>query len=207
MPTRASLIARLTDTAGYQEGFFSAAQAAAAGIDRYRLRRLVNAGLVERDVKGVYRFANYAPTERAELWRATLWPSVSRSTKKGQLPLGVLSHGSALELYNVTTINPNKIEVTIPKSFRVRREIPKLYRLHRADLNRDEIDRREGLPVTTLYRTLLDLITERREHQFVDEALANHGILTESQRQRLLALRALDEDVIENVLLKMRKRP
>lgn len=203
-PTRADTLERLTEVAGYQEGFFSAAQASAAGVDRYRLRRLADAGLVERDEKGIYRFTTHVPTDRAELWRAVIWPTVGRNPKDGPLPIGVLSHGSALEIYNVSTINPSKIDITVPKSFRVRRDVPSIYRLHYADFERSDLDQRDGLPVTSFYRTLIDLIVDGLDTQFVDEALANTAtLLTPSQRDTLKALRSLDRRALDVVLRKL----
>ena len=190
--SRATVLEEIGQIASLQEGFLSAAQAQQVGVPRKRLARLVASGILERDERGIYRFASYPDTERAELWRAVLWPTVERSTKMSALGKAVLSHGTALDLWNVSTINPATIDITLPKSYRLRRTVPSIYRIHRADLADNEITFIGGLPVTTLYRTLLDLIIDARDQQFVDEALNNTAMLSESDRAQLKALRIVE---------------
>ena len=50
--------------------------------------------------------------------------------------------------------------MTVPPSFR-RRVIPRALVFHREDLKEDEITILNGIPVTTVYRTLLDMIREQ----------------------------------------------
>jgi|SRR5579872_6274338 len=199
-PQRAARLDKLADIASIQEGFFSAVQAAEKGVDRFALQRLVQAGLLARGPRAVYRFASYPPTDRGELWEATLWPSVGKIQRDNRRLFGVLSHGSALELHAVSTINPSTIDLTLPRYYRVRRAAPSLYRLHFADLPpTDVVKTEQGLPITTLYRTLLDLIAERSQLQFVDEALERAKTLTGSEIQKLRALRTLDDDTVLHV--------
>lgn len=206
VPSRPVVLEELGRIASLQEGFFSAAQAQQAGIPGKRLARMVASGILDRDERGIYRFASYPDTENGELWRAVLWPGVSRSTKINELGKGVLSHGTALDLWNVSTINPSKIDITLPKSYRVRRTVPSVYRVHRADLAKSEITFIRGLPVTTLYRTLLDLIIDGQDRQFVDEALNNATMLSESDRAKLKALRAVDPSTLRDVHVAISRR-
>jgi predicted transcriptional regulator of viral defense system len=198
-PKRRDLLDDLANIASSQEGFFSAAQAQEAGIPRQRLARLVSSGILERDKRGIYRFASYPDTENAELWRAVLWPNVSRSLRINKLGKGVLSHATALDLWNVSTINPAKLDITLPKHYRIRRGVPSVYRLHRVDLTDSDITFILGLPTTTLYRTLLDLILDGREYQFVDEALNRPSPLSEEERHKLQALRLLGVKTLDEV--------
>jgi hypothetical protein len=46
-------LAALGETAERQEGYFSAAQAALAAVDRHRLQRLTGQGIIERDKRGI----------------------------------------------------------------------------------------------------------------------------------------------------------
>ena len=90
---RRSVLTALGRLADEQEGYFSAAQAARAEVDRHRLQRLAGQGIIERDARGIYRFPTYPIGDRSELWRAVLWPSTDREGV-----LGTLSHGTALSL-------------------------------------------------------------------------------------------------------------
>lgn len=190
-------LARLGDIADGQEGYFSATQAADVGVDRHRLQRLAAQGIIERDARGIYRFPAYPIGDRAELWRASLWPSVGRADI-----LGTLSHGTALSMYDVSTINPSVVDITLPRSVRIRRAIPKTYRIHFRDFERGETTKIQGLPVTTLFRTLLDLILDSSEPQFVGEALedaAKKGLLTSTEVKRLRALRDVDPSLMARI--------
>jgi predicted transcriptional regulator of viral defense system len=120
---------------------------------------------------------------------------------------GVLSYGTALDLWNVSTINPATIDITLPKSYRLRRVIPSIYRVHRADLAENEVTFIRALPVTTLYRTLLDLILAGRDQQFVDEALQNTSMLSESDRTQLKALRIINPSILKETGAAIPSRP
>ena len=195
---RSALLEALGRTASLQEGFISSTQAHQLGVPSKRLARLIASGILERDERGIYRFASYPDTENAELWRAVLWPSVDGS-KMNPLGKGVLSYATALDLWNVSTINPATIDITLPKRYRLRRTVPSTYRIHRADLADNEITFIRGLPVTTLYRSLFDLIVAARDQQFVDEALANTSMLSDRERAQLRALRILEPAKLKDI--------
>jgi predicted transcriptional regulator of viral defense system len=186
----------LGDIAQPQDGYFSAAQAANIGIDRHRLQRLVHQGILDRDQRGIYRFPSFPTEDRAELWRAILWPPL----RSGEVA-SVLSHGTALSLYEITTINPSKIDIALPP-VRIRRPVPKQYRLHFHSYKRSDITRLHGLPITTLIRTLFDLIVDSSESQFVAEALKNENVrahITNPEAQRLRALQEITAEWITEI--------
>jgi predicted transcriptional regulator of viral defense system len=184
----------LSEVARAQDGFVSASQADAAGVDRHQLQRLVAQGLLERDDRGIYRISPFPESERAELWRAILWPSVHRNDSRA-----VLSDGTALSLFEISTINPNEIAITLPRSLRLRRDSPPGVRIHRRDYEPQDLTTIYGLPVTTLFRTLADLMVDGSELQFVDEALQNapaRGLLTSKELRSLKALRDIDSRLL-----------
>jgi predicted transcriptional regulator of viral defense system len=190
-------LAALGELAERQEGYFSAAQAALAGVDRHRLQRLTGQGIIERDKRGIYRFPNYPLADRGELWRAVLWPTVRRGDV-----LATLSHGTALSLYDVSTINPSVIDISLPRSVRIRRVIPPAYRLHFRNYSSGEVTTLHSLPATTLFRTLLDLILDSSESQFVSESLENAprmGLLNSAEVNRLRTLRDVDPELLAQV--------
>jgi predicted transcriptional regulator of viral defense system len=190
----------LTDLGRGQDGLFSASQAAAKGVDRHQLQRLVGQRLLERDQRGLYRLAPFPESDRAELWRAVLWPAVQRVDTPA-----VLSDGTALSLYEVSTINPSVIDITVPRWLRLRRSPAPSIRIHRRDYESTDVTTVSGLPVTTLYRTLIDVILDGGL-QFVDEALKNprtETLLTSKERGNIIGLRALDD----HLLSILRNRP
>jgi predicted transcriptional regulator of viral defense system len=186
-----------------QDGYFSSAQAGSVGIDRHRLQRMVAGGILERDEYGIYRFAAYPHDDRGELWRAVLWPSV----KRGGI-VGILSYGTALSLHEISTINPSTIDLVLPEGLRFRREVPATYRVRFQDIHASEVTKIHALPVTTLFRTILDLIISGEERQFVAEALENapnRGILTVDELRRLQALNVVGPTLIHKVVNIARK--
>jgi predicted transcriptional regulator of viral defense system len=194
--TVSALIESLLPIAEQQNGFITAAQALEAGVDRPGITRLVKQGFLERQQRALYRLSHFPQDDNADLWRAVLWPVLDK-TSSGSI-LGTLCLETALSLYDVSTINPNKIDIALPGSVRFRREIPSDIIIHPRVYPTDAIVQVKGLPTTTLFRTLADLIADRRSLQFVDEALEvanSRALITSRDDQTLRAMRVLDSRV------------
>ncbi|HEX3469482.1 MAG TPA: type IV toxin-antitoxin system AbiEi family antitoxin domain-containing protein [Candidatus Elarobacter sp.] len=193
---RAEAYSRLADLGSAQGGYVLARQAAALGIDRFRLGRLEGQGVLERDSRGLYRLVAHPISDDSELWAALLWAGV-----RDDEPDATLSDETALSMYDISTINPTRIDLTIPKRARLRRRaVPARYRLQHRSYAPSDLTRVRGLPTTTLARTLLDLILAKRAFQFVDEALENapaRGILTTREATTLRGLRFGDPGLID----------
>lgn len=189
---------RLADLGSSQGGYLLASQAADLGVDRFRLGRLQGQGVLERDSRGLYRLVAHPVGDDSELWAAVLWAGL-----RGAEPDTTLSDETALSLYDVSTVSPSRIDVTVPKRARLRRRsVPSRYQLRYRNYVPADLTRVRGLPTTTLARTLLDLILERRALQFVDEALENapkRGVLTTREADTLRALRFGDTTLIDAV--------
>jgi predicted transcriptional regulator of viral defense system len=83
----------------------------------------------------------------------------------------VFSHETALMLYELSDINPAKIHITVPKKFRKGSEIPKILVIHKNDISETDTKSMNGFKVTTVLKTLLDLIEERRiSDEFIEQA-------------------------------------
>jgi hypothetical protein len=67
---------------------------------------------------------------------------------------GVISHETALDLYDVCDVNPAKIHVTIPFEPRLTRKPPDLYVIHKARLAERDRGVIEGVPVVTLAKAI-----------------------------------------------------
>jgi predicted transcriptional regulator of viral defense system len=75
-----------------------------AGISRTQLRRLTDAGLIERVGRGLYRRSGAPITERNDLAEAAR-----------RVPLGVVCLLSALRFHHLTTQNPHEVWMAIDR--------------------------------------------------------------------------------------------
>jgi hypothetical protein len=146
----------LADVAAGQWGLFTTAQAAQAGLSVQAVSRLAAKGVAERLRHGVYRLSGAPPHEHADL--QALWlsldPSVPGWERIDGDPGAVISHGSAARLHGLGDLDAVWMEITAP----VRRQLRDPHvRVHVARLTRDDWSVREGLPVTTVLRTVVDL--------------------------------------------------
>jgi predicted transcriptional regulator of viral defense system len=100
----------------------------------------------------------------------------------------VISHESALALYNLSDVLPSEVHVIVPRTASRRR---RGIRLHTSRLNPDDVTVREGLPVTTVPRTIADVIlsglADEQIKNAIHEAL-QRGLAT---REKLLAVAQL----------------
>jgi predicted transcriptional regulator of viral defense system len=76
-----------------QSGYFTAAQAKAAGVHQVRLVQLARQGDIERQTRGVYRFTRFPVSQLGHYMAAVLWPQVRRPDV-----VGVVSHQTALSI-------------------------------------------------------------------------------------------------------------
>jgi len=110
------------------------------GISPMTLVRMAQRGQIERRGTGLYRFP-LTPASRLDPYmEATLWPRGAR---------GVLSHETALELYELSDVHPAKIHITVPRGYRIRRDAPAAYVLHHEDLKPSQITQHEGIAIVT----------------------------------------------------------
>ncbi|MGA2166081.1 MAG: type IV toxin-antitoxin system AbiEi family antitoxin domain-containing protein [Solirubrobacteraceae bacterium] len=137
MPGR--VFTELAEIAGEQHGYVTTDDAAAHGIAPINLSRMAQRRVLERRATGVYRLPLTPPGPLDAYVEATLWPQ--RGVR------GVLSHETALELYELSDVNPAKIHLTLPAGYRVRRQVPAAYRLHHEDLDPAAVTLFEGIPI------------------------------------------------------------
>jgi predicted transcriptional regulator of viral defense system len=104
------------------------------------LVRMSEHGTLERRGHGLYRLRYFPVSPLDSYMEATLWPRGTR---------GVLSHETALQLYELSDVNPSKIHLTVPREHRIRREIPALYRIHHETLADQDATFHEGMPIVT----------------------------------------------------------
>ena len=135
------------DLAADQYGYITTAQAHELGIGRDIIRKMAKRGTLERVSWGVYRMPPFPSSPYAEYMEASLWPAGVR---------GVVSHQSALAIRELSDVSPSKVHITVPRDFRIRRSIPAPLAVHHADLADNDVTIFEGIPATTVRRTLGD---------------------------------------------------
>lgn len=135
---------RLYEFAVSQGGYFTAAQAKAAGYPKqlqyYHARR----GNWVREDRGIYRLWEWPQSSHEDLIRWTIWSG----------RVAVVSHQTAMAVHEISDLMPAKIHMTVPPGFRKRP--PPVIEVHRALLSPHEMEQREGFRVTTPLRTLID---------------------------------------------------
>ena len=159
---------RLYEIAEGQAGYFTTRQARAAGFTAERLSSNVKNGKFLRVARGVYRLRHFPASPHEQLFVAQLMTGDH----------SVISHESALALYDLSDVLPDGVHVTIPRTASRRR---KRLRLHTNRLSPDEITRYMGLPVTTVARTVADVANSGLDKTLVRQAIGEalrRGLVT-----------------------------
>jgi predicted transcriptional regulator of viral defense system len=131
-----SIRKRLWEVALDQNGYVTSEDARKLGIPVVELGKLAYHGRLQRVAYGIYRFDELPVTPVDSYQLAVLWAG-------GR---AVLSHDTALDLYELCDINPSKIHLTVPPGYRPRRKGGQLYVVHHERLASDAIGRVEGVP-------------------------------------------------------------
>lgn len=145
-----------------QMGYITTAQAAEAGVSPMTLVMMTRRGALERTSRGVYRLVDFPSYPLAQYMQATLWPY--------ERP-GVLSHETALALYEMSDIDPAKVHITVPTKFRIQRQVPSYIIVHRADLAASDVTIFERMPITTPERTVRDCIAADLGPALINQAI------------------------------------
>jgi hypothetical protein len=179
----------LAELSASQWGMVTTAQAATHGVERLDLSRLAKAGHLERLAHGVYRDAG-APADEFEGLRAA-WlaadPSRTAEARLRDLVSGIVVIGeSAASLHGVGDLPADRHELSSPARRQTQRsEIS--YR--QRQLEPDDVTVAHGLPVTTIERTIADLVEARTDLSLVAD------VLRDASRAR-----SLDTDRLSDLL-------
>jgi predicted transcriptional regulator of viral defense system len=185
---------RLYQIAEAQSGYFTAKQAHVAGYSCERLSDLTAREQFIRVQRGIYRLSHFPASRFEDLFVAFL--------RTG--PDSVISHDSALSVYDLSDVLPSEIHVIMARTGSRRQNS---IRLHTNKIDIDEITQREGLPITTPSRTIADVITNgldrKRVRQAVEEAIKN-GLVTKAQLldqadRRRCRVKMIIQEILEEV--------
>ena len=164
---RPSTESRVAELAAESGGVLSIEELAGCGLSRLAVARRETRGLVHRRHQGVYAIGHTAISREAE-WLAAV---------KACRPHGILSHYSAAAHWGFVEWDDRKPEVTVPgPGTRCHAGI----RVHRSKtLERRDWLTRNGIPVTSPARTLLDLASQLSYNPLrraVREAMADRRV-------------------------------
>lgn len=169
-----------------QYGFITHEDLRGLGEDPVRLRQWVQRGGVERVGHGIYRFKQIPATPLDPYMLATLWPA-------GR---GVLSHDTALELFELCDINPDKIHITLPasRSYRPRRQGGEQYIVHHEYLAEADLTWHEEIRIVTPAVAIRQAIDSAVPVHLVRQAIETTRRLGRVPRPQLTALTKRLED-------------
>jgi predicted transcriptional regulator of viral defense system len=160
-----------------QQGYFTAKQAAEAGYQLGSQAHHVKSGNWARVERGIYRLVRFPQSDEEQLVIYSLWSRNRTGETKG-----VYSHQTALSIHELSDVNPTKLHMTVPATFRRRAKPPKILVLHRANLPEKDVEQRQGFAVTRPLRTIADLAaTESVSQDIVEQALSEgrqRGLIT-----------------------------
>lgn len=182
----------LVSIAIHQHGYFTASQAEAAGYSQKNHHYHVKNGDWIREARGLYRMAAVPLTDYSHYWQINL-----QFRNLNDEPQPVFSGATALEIYELSDVNPAKVHIYLPKKFRTQKQVPKSVEIEKSDINEGDFQVIEGLKVTTPIKTVLDLAQDEsfpEEHleQAVKEGLKKGYFLkSEIKASNILARYAL----------------
>jgi len=167
-----------------QAGYFMAQQALAAGMDRSTLRHHARpGGRYQRIRRGLYRLRHFPSTPHEHV--VAVWLALSN------VP-AIVSHESALELYDLSDVIPNAVHVTVPREKRGQRPRPGV-RFHTLEHppSANEIRRVAGVLATGPERTIVDSLEAGTQLEQIELAVgqALERGLTTTRRLRAAAAR------------------
>lgn len=183
-----------------QAGYFTAAQAIEVGMDRSTVSHHARpGGRYLRVGRGMYRLRHFPSSAHEHVVSA--WMALREAG-------AVVSHDSALELYDLADVIPNVVHLSVPRSQRGQRPRAGV-RLHTLvrPLESDETRPVAGVVATSPERTLLDCAAggtapeqvELAIQQALARAITTPRRLTEAAAAAPTASRNLIEDALGRV--------
>jgi len=178
-----------TDLRGLEEfalgqgGYFDRRDAIAHGIDDALLSYHTRTGRFERVLPGAYRLQTAPIAPRDEYFLAWVWTNYR----------GAISHESALALYGLADVLPERIHVTVERPFH-RTTAPII--VHLSTLPEDEVQTFDGVRVTIPARSVVDAAATGTDpsqiHKAVNDVL-HRGLATPDMLRRAAANRRVNQ--------------
>jgi predicted transcriptional regulator of viral defense system len=156
----------LFDIASEQYGYFTADQAARCGYARDMLTYHARRGTFQRVHRGVYRFRDYPSSPREHV--AAAWLAVGKD-------VAVVSHQSALDLWDLSDVMPDAVHLTVLRARRSRANRPPpgvVVHTTTRYWGDGEVRSHEGLRLTSPERTILDAAEAGTQPEQIELAIA-----------------------------------
>jgi predicted transcriptional regulator of viral defense system len=152
---------QLAERAAENYGYLTGEDARELGVPMGTLNALARRGELDRVERGIYRVPLVPSSRLDQYLLATLWPD-------GR---GAISHESALDLYGISDVNPAKLHVTVPKTYRTHRKIPALYVLHHEELADQDRASFEGIPTVSAAKAIRQACEQHLRHSLIEQAI------------------------------------
>lgn len=143
-----------------QAGYFTAAQAVSVGYSYQAQKFHVDHGNWQRVDRGLFRIPEWPTDDDDSFVRWTVWSGGA----------AVISHLSALAWHELGDANPDRLHVTVPKSFR---RTDSALVAHRGDLSFADIEDHGAFRMTTPVRSVVDVAGVAGDQGLVDGAVAD----------------------------------
>lgn len=156
-----------------QGGYFSLSQAKAIGIRRNQIYRAVKQSTIERVYHGVYRLVLFPGNQFEEIYAAVV--SVGDQA--------VVGYETALYVYDLSDIIPDDIHLIMPRSSSRRR---KHIKMHTNKLDDQDITIYEGFRITTVARTIVDVLATHTDTDQVRMAISQAIAKGMTTREKLI---------------------
>jgi len=165
-----NVLARASHVAAGQWGLLTTAQAAHEGISRLQLARLTDAGVLQRVGRGVYATTSSAGEHLSlrAAWLALDPAHTAELRLVNPIAAGVVSHASAAGLHQLGDLLDDQHEFTLAQRKQTARGG---IRIHRGDLLAQDVTVLQGLPVTTVERTIADLLRAGHDPEHVAQII------------------------------------
>lgn len=157
---------QLYQVASLQGGYFTAKQAKAVGYTKQNIAHHVNARRFERVSRGFYRLREFPAQPHEDVIAAWVKAGPNRA---------VVSHETALALYELSAVRPRKISLTVPRDRRPAGNRPQLpaVSIHTTTrpFGQTEVVERFGVRITSPARTITDAAEAGTDPSFIIEAV------------------------------------
>ncbi|MHA3685278.1 type IV toxin-antitoxin system AbiEi family antitoxin domain-containing protein [Leucobacter sp. HY1910] len=157
-------LAEITES---QWGMVTSAQALARGLSHVDLARLADNGDLVRLAHGVYKDAGAPSSEHEDLraaWLSIEPKQLAWERTQHRPSFATVSGETATVLYGVGDLRAMRTEFTTLRRKQTQREE---IRYKTRTLTREDVTIREGLPVTTVERTIADLVEARTQLEHI----------------------------------------
>jgi len=143
---------------------------------------MVRRGRLEKPARGLYRVPQVPATQYDSFMKAVLWTGFVETC---------LGHDSALDAWEISDINPDKIHVTVAARRRITRQIPSSYVIHKQDLSPDCVTWWEGIPTATPATAIRQCLASGVPTYLLRQAIercARTGLVSTHEREELARL-------------------